>query len=367
MKKQQTILIVDDNPENLGLLGYVLTKKGYILGFAPDGTTALAIVKKKHPDLILLDIMMPDVDGFEVCRQLKQDAISADIPIIFLTAKTEKDDIIAGLELGAVDYVTKPFNEKELLTRVKTHLELQSAKNELKEALATKDKFFSIIAHDLNNSFVGLIGLTSILIDNDIQQTAEEKDKHIYYLHQSAEKGYNLLTNLLEWSRAQTGSILVNQVPIVLQEIISQNINLLTTKTATKNIILSTEIENDIVVFADLDMLDTVIRNLLSNAVKFTKTNGFIKITSARLDNQIELSIIDNGVGIEPNDIDKLFRMDVCYSTFGTAEEKGNGLGLVLCKEFVEKNGGVIGVESEIGKGSRFYVRLPVCEKAASK
>ncbi|MDM8569649.1 response regulator [Thiotrichales bacterium HSG1] len=137
MKKKQTILIVDDNPENLALLGNIMTKNGYNSGFALNGTTALDIAQKKYPDLILLDIMMPDVDGFEVCRQLKQDAMLADIPIIFLTAKIEKDDVIAGLELGAVDYVTKPFNEKELITRINTHLELQSIKKELRETLAT--------------------------------------------------------------------------------------------------------------------------------------------------------------------------------------------------------------------------------------
>ncbi|MDM8565302.1 response regulator [Candidatus Halobeggiatoa sp. HSG11] len=140
MKRKQTILIVDDNPENLALLGNIMTKNGYNSGFALNGITALAIAQKKHPDLILLDIMMPDIDGFEVCKQLKQDTKLADIPIIFLTAKIEKDDIVAGLELGAVDYVTKPFNEKELITRINTHLELQATKKELRDTLATLAK-----------------------------------------------------------------------------------------------------------------------------------------------------------------------------------------------------------------------------------
>ena len=140
MKRKQTVLIVDDNPKNLALLGNIITKNGYNSGFAINGTTALSIAKKKYPDLILLDVMMPDIDGFEVCRQLKQDALLADIPIIFITAKTEQDDVIIGLELGAVDYITKPFNEKELITRINTHLELQSIKKELRETLATLAK-----------------------------------------------------------------------------------------------------------------------------------------------------------------------------------------------------------------------------------
>ncbi|MDM8565297.1 hybrid sensor histidine kinase/response regulator [Candidatus Halobeggiatoa sp. HSG11] len=361
MNKQQTILIVDDNPENLALLGNILTKKDYILGFASNGTTALNIAHKKCPDLVLLDVMMPDVDGFEVCKQLKQDTMLADIPIIFLTAKTEKDDVIAGLKLGAVDYVTKPFNEMELLTRVNTHLELQATKKELRESLATKDKFFSIVAHDLNNAFSGLIGLTSALTDNNIQHTAERKDEYIQYLHQAAEKGYNLLTNLLQWSRSQTGSIQINPVVISLQYIVHKNVQLLQEKAKVKNINLFSQLDEDALsMFADVSMLDTVIRNLLSNAVKFTNPYGVIKVTSEKSDNMVELSIIDDGVGIEFDDIDKLFRMDISHSTIGTDKETGNGLGLMLCKEFIEKNGGVIGVESEIGKGSRFYVRLPI-------
>jgi two-component system sensor histidine kinase ChiS len=139
MKKQSTILIVDDNQENLSVLGSIVVENGLNPGFAESGTEALVHIKNSPPDLILLDIMMPEIDGFEVCRQLKQDATLADIPIIFLTAKTEKNDVIAGLELGAVDYVTKPFNKSELLSRINTHLELQATKKELQEALAAKE------------------------------------------------------------------------------------------------------------------------------------------------------------------------------------------------------------------------------------
>jgi len=184
MKRKRTILVVDDNPENLSILGTVLAESNRSLYFAKNGAFALNIVKKKHPDLILLDIMMPDMDGFEVCRQLKQDAKWAEIPIIFLTAKTEKDDVIAGLELGAVDYVTKPFNKKELLTRVNTHLELQAAKKDLQEALvekdealSTKDKLFSIIGHDLGNIFYGLQGLAGILVDKKPPLDVKAREK----------------------------------------------------------------------------------------------------------------------------------------------------------------------------------------------
>ncbi|MDM8565517.1 hybrid sensor histidine kinase/response regulator [Candidatus Halobeggiatoa sp. HSG11] len=359
------ILIVDDNPENLSVLGNLLSRNDRSLIFAQNGTMALDFAKRKGPDLILLDIMMPNMDGFEVCRKLKQDIKLLDIPIIFLTAKIEQDDVVTGLRLGAVDYVTKPFNQEELLTRVNTHLELQTTKKELiialaekEEALATKNKFFSIIGHDLGNLFNGLLGFTSLLIEDDVEQ--EKKNDYIQNIFKAAEKGSDLLKNLLDWSKSQIGNMQVEPVLLVLKDVVSRNVDFLDTKAEAKNITLSFEIQNDIIVFADLNMLNTVIRNLLSNAIKFTKPNGTIKITSEKLGNLIELSIIDDGVGIKTEDINKLFQINMTYTTIGTAEEVGNGLGLILCKEFIEKNGGTIGVESEFGKGSRFYIRIPI-------
>ncbi|MEK8018477.1 MAG: response regulator, partial [Candidatus Parabeggiatoa sp.] len=171
------ILIVDDNPQIRKMLQRHLKKKGYETFEAENGKMGLVEVEKAKPDLILLDVMMPEMNGFEVCQRLKQDAALKDIPVIFMTAKTETDDVIAGLELGAVDYVAKPFNHKELMTRVNTHLELKAAKDmillqreelkqaneELKNANAAKDKFFSIISHDLGNLFNTLIGFSSLL------------------------------------------------------------------------------------------------------------------------------------------------------------------------------------------------------------
>jgi signal transduction histidine kinase len=358
MKRKQTILFVDDNPKNLGILGTVLAESEHSLYFAKNGTLALDIAKNKHPDLILLDIMMPDMDGFEVCRRLKQDPLLAEIPIIFLTAKTEKDDVIAGLELGAVDYVTKPFNKKELLTRVNTHLELQTAKEELRESLATKNQLFSIIGHDLSNIFYGLQGFAELLMDEETQSDVKERETNLQMLKQGATEGYDLLTNLLNWSRSQTGKLQANPTTLILQDLVNLNIRLQFDKAEHKEIDVIALIDEDITVFADESMLNTVLRNLISNALKFTQKSGTIRIT-AKQDNKVEISVTDTGIGIKPENIDKLFQTNIA-NTYGTAGEKGNGLGLVLCKELVEKCGGTISVESEVGKGSCFYVRFPV-------
>ena len=305
--------------------------------------------------------MMPDIDGFEVCRRLKQDATLADIPIIFLTAKTKKDDVIAGLELGAVDYVTKPFNQKELSTRINTHLELQAAKDELREALATKDQLFSIIGHDLGSIFVGLECLTKLLVNQGRQVDVKEREYYLQMLMQAATDGYDLLTNLLNWSKSQTGQLQASPTTLVLQDSICRNIELQHDKAYHKEIGIVADVDKNISIFADGNMLDTILRNLISNAIKFTQESGAVRIIAEQIENNlVEISVADTGIGIKPEDIDKLFRATNIAHTYGTAGEKGNGLGLVLCKELIDKCGGTIGVETEVGKGSRFYVRLPI-------
>jgi len=370
------ILIVDDEPNNLDVLRDCLSKAGFKVPVIESGETALELVDTIKPDLILLDIMMPGMDGFEVCRRLKQDATSADIPIIFLTAKLEKDDVITGLKLGAVDYVTKPFNQEELLTRVNTHLVLQAAKENLREALAekeealaekevalaekeealaTKDKLFSIIGHDLGNIFYGLQGFTELLIE---ETNVKTREKYLQTLKRAASDGYDLLNNLLNWSKSQTGKLQPYLTTLILQELIRRNIELQHNKANHKKIDVVTVIDENITVYADENMLNAILRNLLSNAIKFTLKSGTIRITTKAIDdNVVEISIADTGVGIE--DISKIFQVSIARNC-GTDGEQGGGLGLVLCKELIKKCNGTIGVESKVGEGSRFYVRLPI-------
>jgi len=388
MKEKQTILIADDDPKSLSFLGKLVTNNGYLSDFAINGTEVLDYIKEKCPDLILLDIMMPDIDGFEVCRRLKRDVRLADIPIIFLSAKIEKRDVIAGLELGAVDYVTKPFNERELMTRINTHLELQAAKEELREALvvkdealalkdealaakdealaakdealATRNKLFSVIGHDLSGIFTGLLGIAELLMDEELQPDVEARKNWLQLLMQAASNGYDLLTNLLNWSRSQTGRLQINPTIIILRYLMVQNVESQYNKANCKKVEIVADVDENLSVFADINLLNIVFRNLISNAIKFTKASGTIRVTAKQIDgNLVEISVSDTGIGIKPENLDKLFQVNIA-TTYGTDNEKGNGLGLVLCKEFIEKCGGTIGVESEIGVGSRFYVRLPI-------
>ncbi len=364
MNEQALILIVDDMPLNLQILGNILDKNNYRTALAQNGEQVLNFVKKKLPDLILLDVMMPGIDGFMVCKILQQNPLTCEIPIIFITAKTEKEDIVKGLECGAVDYITKPFNSKELITRVNTHLDLKTAKiklsqkiTELKQANATKDKIFSIITHDLKDLFNVLLGFSEELMINMNIDVSEKKD--IQIIQQISQQGNNLLTNLLTWSRLQTETINFQPEKLNLFNVFAGHISL-ETYAKTKNIKIYNNIPTDILIFINEKVLNIIIHNLLSNAIKFTPKNGTITISSYKKYNKIETLITDTGVGIKPQNLDKVFRVDTNYKTSGTDGENGTGLGLILCKELIDKHDGSIWVESEENKGSKFYFTFPV-------
>ena len=370
---QSNVLIVDDIAENIQVLGNILDENDIEFSYATSGKEALEAVAFNKPDLLLLDINMPEMSGFEVCKKLKNDPETKEIPIIFLTARTEQEDIVKGLTIGAVDYVTKPFNPKELLSRVNTHLELNNSRKiintqneqlkkvnaEMRETIKTKDKFFSIIAHDLRAPFNTLLGFSEVLLDEYDRRDAEENKEMITHIFNSAVHGFDLLNNLLDWSRSQTGRIEYEPQDFSLTDLISQNILSISDVAYKKNIEVKNELKEQILTYADRRMIDTIVRNLISNAIKFTKSGGEISISAKKGNGVLIISVIDSGVGIKEENISKLFRLEESISTPGTDKEQGTGLGLILCKEFIEKNGGEIWVESEYGKGSKFNFTIP--------
>ena len=354
------LLIVDDIPNNIQVLGSILRDHGYQLSFAMDGKEALNLTSKEKYDLILLDIMMPELDGYDVCAILKQDPLTRDIPVIFLTAKTEADDIVKGFKVGAVDYITKPFYSEELLSRVQTHLELKVTREKLARANAAKDMFFSIIAHDLKNPFNALLGFSDLLLYSFDTLGNDKVRKYIQNIHDSGTSLYKLLENLLQWSGLQTGNIECIRKNINLLPILEKCLETLHSNFAIKNINIIKNIDPAIQVYADPDMTELIIRNLISNAIKYTHEGGEIQIDSKLTESIVEISISDNGTGIEVEDIPKLFNIDEKHSMPGTSNERGTGLGLILCKEFVNQNKGKIWAESQIGHGSVFKFTLPV-------
>ena len=245
--------------------------------------------------------------------------------------------------------------------RARTKAEEQLRKNaaDLKELNATKDKFFRIIAHDLRNPFFALLGSAEILAKNAHLYNMEGIANIGKIMYNSAKSAHSLLENLLEWSRSQAGDMKFNPVTIPLTDLVSENIANLKVVAASKNIGLFSDVPNSLGAYADVDMLSAIVRNLLSNAIKFTAKEGKVSVHAKSDMNDVVITVKDTGTGISSEDIGKLFRIDTVYRTPGTENEKGTGLGLILCKEFVEKHGGKIWVESTVGSGSKFIFTLP--------
>ena len=236
---------------------------------------------------------------------------------------------------------------------------LQEREASLRELNATKDKFFSIIAHDLKSPFNSIIGFSSLLARQIQEKDFAAIEKYAGIIQNSSQQAMDLLMNLLEWSRSQTGRIVFSPEKIDILDLINQSTELLNASAQQKSIAVLTEIPVNLHVFADKAMIHTILRNLISNAIKFTKAGGEITVSAEQMSNEVVVSVLDNGVGIDKESISKLFRIDQNYTTLGTEKEKGTGLGLLLCKEFIEKHGGKIWVESTPGKGSKFCFTIP--------
>ncbi|MEW6652635.1 MAG: PAS domain S-box protein [Bacteroidota bacterium] len=273
----------------------------------------------------------------------------------------EKETAFGQEELSILIFVAEQV--AQVIARKQSSDELKKVADELAILNTTKDKFFSIIAHDLKNPFITILGFSDLLLTDYSELSDEERKFYLEEMKKSAEVSHNLLQNLLQWSRSQTGRIDFHPTAIALPNLVKVNMELLETTAARKGISIVYEIQYDIIVFADEDMLNTVLRNLITNAIKFTGTNGTITIRAERKNELAEISVTDNGVGMDDKILSNLFRLDISHTSFGTNKEAGTGLGLILCKEFIEKQGGKIWVESAAGKGSKFIFHLPLISK----
>jgi signal transduction histidine kinase len=248
---------------------------------------------------------------------------------------------------------------EEIETRKLVEEKLKKSELRLQELNTSKDKFFSIIGHDLRSPFSTILGFSELIIQSVQQKDFEKVDQYGLYIYKASEKAFALLNNLLEWSRLQTGRITFNPKWFKLEHATDEIIDILLSSAKRKEINIISEIHPELQIYADRNMISTILRNLVSNAIKYTPNNGEIRLTAIKSENQVMFSVSDTGIGIEKENINKLFRIDINYTTQGTADESGTGLGLILCKEFIDRHNGTIKVESENEKGSRFIVTLP--------
>lgn len=363
-----TILVVDDIPANVLLLKVMLEQKGYTILTANSGEDALVKVSEGKPDLILLDVLMPEMDGFEFTQKLKQLPIYQDMPIIFLTALDKPSEVAEGFRVGGYDFVSKPFNKVELLARVKHQISLIEAKRtilkqteELRKTIEGRDKLYSVIAHDLRTPMSSMKMILNALYFN-IDKDAVGKDllEELEAANKISEELFSLLDNLLKWTRSQLNLL----KPIIqtydLTDLVRGIVDVFNVVGCSKNVSISFKTAPEMLVQIDIDMLKTVIRNLLSNAIKYSYPGGHIEV-EMRLDgHQVILDITDHGCGINEENKLKLLNVKTHITTFGTNHEDGSGLGLLLAKEFVTLNNGNLYFVSEEGVGSTFSVKLPL-------
>jgi two-component system, sensor histidine kinase and response regulator len=242
----------------------------------------------------------------------------------------------------------------DITERQKAALQLETYSKKLQELNVTKDKFFSIIAHDLKSPFNSITGFSEFLIENYTDMEISEIKTSLHFIQSSSKHAFTLLENLLVWARSQTKSIEFKPVIFNLKEGIYDTVSMAESIAAKKHIELKSDIDDEISIWADINMINTIIRNLLSNATKFTPPEGKINLSVSQNSEFWLFSISDTGIGIDSKNIDKLFKIDSKFSTFGTENESGTGLGLILCKEFVERHCGKIWVESIINQGTEF-------------
>ena len=359
------ILVVDDIDSNILLLKIILEKEGYVVETTNKVDEVYEIAKVSRPDLILLDVMMPDMGGYEVADKLKSDSATDSISIIFITALTGSKNIINGFRHGGNDYVSKPFNKDELLIKIKHQLSLKKATRiieeeniKLQNTIRMRDTMYSVIAHDLRSPLGSLkmtLNMLSMLLPVD--KIGEEMSTMLNDANKTAEDLFGLLDNLLKWTKSLTGKLNVafnnsDIVPVVLG--IKQIFDIAAKQ---KDIEIKVTTPASAVAYMDIDMINTVLRNLVSNAIKFSNHNTEIEITVTDNSDSVKLCIKDHGIGMT-DDIRQKLIDEISVTTFGTDNEDGSGLGLLLCRDFIKKNNGEFSFMTIEGEGSEFCFEL---------
>ena len=375
------ILVVDDVQSNVLLLKALLGREGFGIVIAMNGTEALQKLKSEHPDLILLDVMMPDMDGFEVAGHLKLEPEQAEIPIIFLTALNDSASVVKGFQLGANDFISKPFRREELLIRVEHQLSLVDARRiilrqteELRKTIAGRDKLYSVIAHDLRSPMASIKMLcNTIMMSIDRQTVPADVFEMLEMTNKTAEEVFSLLDNLLKWTKSQLGKLSNVPQSIDMVGLVNGVIEVFKPIAGSKSISLKLDSAVESVhVTVDIEMIKSVVRNLISNAIKFSHKDTAVVVhvkvqevadenrTEAGNDKEVLVTVSDSGCGIKKEDQEKLLNEATHFTTFGTDSEEGSGLGLLLCKDFVSKNHGRLWFTSEEGVGSNFNFTIPL-------
>ncbi len=389
MEKKAKILVVDDEGSNVRLMEAVLGPKSYQVATALSGAEALEKIAADSPDLVLLDVMMPKMNGFEVCERLKDQTTTAGIPVIFLTSKTDTESIVRGFEAGGLDYITKPFHKAELLARVSTQIELKQSRDalekrtveleranaRLRELDQMKSDFLNMAAHDIRTPITSIVGFAMIIRKRiaslQLPETdAAHREKHARQVREDidiiigeGERLTTLINDLLDLAKLEAGKVILDVEPFPVRQLFEQTLTPMSIFFEKKNLQVFQEIEAGASeIYVDRNRLLQVMSNLVSNAVKFTPDNGSITCRARNGSGTnacfVEISIQDTGIGIAKEELGRVFEK---FHQIYTRSDgmKGTGLGLPICKMIVELQGGRMWVESEPGQGCTFTFTVP--------
>ena len=374
-EKKHKILIVDDEELNVRFLSTFLQRKGYEISVASTGVEALQQIEKIKPDVVLLDAMMPEMDGFEVCRQLRKNPETHLLPVIMVTALHSIEDEVRALEAGSDDFLPKPINNLELMARLRSllriktlHDQLRDSKKELEEKnqklielQGLRDSLTQMIVHDLKNPLTGIMGCSELL-QMMPENLSERQLSIIKKMDESASVIQKMITDILDISRMEENKVKLRKEPFHITEILDANLNELAYMMQKSGISGQMDVSKDVpMISADKDMIHRVVANLLHNAVKHSVKGGKILLSARYEPEHLRLNVIvkDDGEGIAPEYTEKIFEKFAQADLKKLGLKTDRGLGLTFCKLAVEAHGGKIWVESNIGTGSEFKFYLP--------
>jgi two-component system sensor histidine kinase/response regulator len=361
------ILIVDDDRLNARILASILKPEGYELAVAHSGEECLECYEQFKPDLVLLDVIMPGITGFETCRTLRDRHGDGLAPVVFITAKSESDDVVEGLAAGGVDYLPKPFKGREALARLRTHLQnrlLTEQQRQLVAQLSTantaKNRLLGMVAHDLRNPLASIRGLADFLSDGTVGKLTDDQLDLVKTIQDTSQSMLTMVNELLDLTVIESGELKIHPEMRPIAELLNKSVYLNNINAAKKGSLIELAgIDADTELCIDSDKVKQVIDNLLSNAIKFSPPSSTIHVAVEQTDGEVSILVRDQGPGIPEGERHKLFKDFGQTSVKPTAGEKSTGLGLAICKRIMESHGGTIAAESVPTGGSIFRITFP--------
>lgn len=359
MQSVQRILIVDDQEANLQVLGTMLGQLGFDIVTATDGEQALGRIAAQRVDLVLLDVLMPGIDGFEVCRRIREQPDLAHLPVIFLSSADDKEFVVRALGAGGVDYVTKPFHKAELASRVRTHLALKAARDSLRQLAEDKDELLGILAHDLKSHLGGMQMSAQVLHQRAVTMGEPRLELMSGNILHATNQMFAFVKEFLANSSAERG-VEIKLEPVALQEVAAEGVRHYTEAAQRKEIMLHFEsAEENVFVSADRAALDQVLDNLISNAIKFSPAGKNVWVTVAAIPGGAECRVQDEGPGFTDEDKALIYGRYRRLSATPTGNEPSTGLGLSIVKKLMHAMGGELRFESTPGQGTTFLLQFP--------